>query len=575
MFQGLFITMNATYSTVVIPEGEVIGVTSKHCESFYGIPYALPPNTASRRFQKPVPVTEKFGTLQANKIPPICMQLTKSGKVTGSEDCLYLNVYRPVKTEEDVTKEKNDEEANLPVFVFIHGGAFRVGDGYWGLPSARKWRVDLYNGKKFAVKNKCIVVTMNYRLGILGFMTYETGTSQELVTNLALLDQREALLWVKKNIKFFGGNEENITLAGQSAGAFSVIFHIFSPGSADLVKKYIVSSGTVDIEWFFQPRNQALELYNAYSVYLGCPPKSHDQLQCLLMIHPDAMILSWKEFTIRNCSYRKQYSPFSFNRAAKFPPGWIPHQLPPFVAYAAHGVVIDETEEGLPKTPLAMVETMDFSGKSFMVGVTSDEGSMFVNELYKVLPHIQKSDKTSLTIDDILETITWTFPGENQNTQIPTLYNFAYPQSPPHAILSKILTDAVFTCPTKKLMSKISAQGGTVYGYVFDVPLKFFGTASHGVDLPFLFRHSKALLYSDFFDMKNRGKILAAAKSYSGSVGRFVHKGDPGWCIWSQDEQCYRKITVSGPVDEFGETWNQANCENLWDHVDLEWVKVQ
>ncbi|KAI5639531.1 carboxylesterase family domain-containing protein [Phthorimaea operculella] len=194
--------------------------------SFKGIPFAEPP-IGELRFKAPLPAKPWKGVKHATEFGPVCYQIDmfkKTGPL-GSEDCLYLNVYTPeVKP---ITL--------LPVMVWIHGGGYHWGSG----------NDDLY-GPEFLVRQGVILVTFNYRLGVLGFLSLDTVDAPG---NAGMKDQVAALRWVKTNIKNFGGDPENITIFGESAGAGSVSLHLLSPMSKGLFKRAIIQSGSATAYW--------------------------------------------------------------------------------------------------------------------------------------------------------------------------------------------------------------------------------------------------------------------------------------------------------------------------------------
>nr|XP_053605093.1 uncharacterized protein LOC128672172 [Plodia interpunctella] len=206
--------------------------------SFKGIPYAAPP-IGELRYKAPQPVTPWDGVRKATEHGPICYQafdmITFTINPAGSEDCLYINVYTP-----EIKPSKP-----LPVMFFIHGGGFIAGSG----------NDDLY-GPDFLIKQEVILVTFNYRLEALGFLCLDT---EEIPGNAGMKDQVAALRWVQKNITHFGGDPNNVTIFGESAGGASVSFHLISPMSKGLFQRAIVQSGAVTNPWaiLFQPREVA------------------------------------------------------------------------------------------------------------------------------------------------------------------------------------------------------------------------------------------------------------------------------------------------------------------------------
>ncbi|XP_049947774.1 esterase FE4-like [Schistocerca serialis cubense] len=218
------------YVTVDIQEGTLRGqmsqtYTNRSMFKFEGIPYAEPP-VDDLRFQPPVRKAAWSGVRDALHTGDHCPQYSK-GKTSGEEDCLYLNVYGPGTPSQNGTQKA--------VIVWIHGGCFTGGAGTAGIP-------------EYFVDNDVIFVSINYRLGILGFLS----TSDEVVPgNMGLKDQLETLHWVQRNIAAFGGDPEKVTILGQSAGGASIHYHLLSPQSKGLYKNAIAMSGSALNPWAF------------------------------------------------------------------------------------------------------------------------------------------------------------------------------------------------------------------------------------------------------------------------------------------------------------------------------------
>ncbi|XP_046994911.1 juvenile hormone esterase-like [Schistocerca americana] len=205
---------------VTVQQGTLRGTTATGLyntsyTAFRGIPYAQPP-IGELRFQTPQPATNWEGVRDATAYGSDCVQNTGDG----SEDCLYLNVYVPGVPEQG---------AGLPVMFWVHGGRFIRGGG-----SDREY------GPDFLVSYGVILVTINYRLGQLGFLS----TGDEVAPgNAALKDQQLALSWVQQNIASFGGDPELVTLFGESSGAMTSSIHLVSPLTAGLFSRIILQSG--------------------------------------------------------------------------------------------------------------------------------------------------------------------------------------------------------------------------------------------------------------------------------------------------------------------------------------------
>ncbi len=225
---GFARTAQAVEGPVVqAPAGAVLGIEEGDLRVFKGIPYAKPP-VGRLRWAPPQPAAPWKG-LQTTRFGPACVQLpSPPGNIYAdpppamSEDCLTLNIWTPKAAKA------------APVFVWIHGGAFSGGASSQGV----------YDGARLAARG-VVVVTINYRLGVLGFLAHPelSAESKDHVSgNYGILDQIEALRWVKRNIAAFGGDPANVTIAGESAGGLSVVYLMASPAARGLFDKAVAES---------------------------------------------------------------------------------------------------------------------------------------------------------------------------------------------------------------------------------------------------------------------------------------------------------------------------------------------
>ena len=217
-------------AAATIAAGQLEGRAHDGVRAFKHIPYAAPP-VGALRWKPPAPVAPWKGVRPALEFGPACVQPTTRAETiysedfgSSGEDCLSLNVWTPAGAKA------------LPVFVWIHGGALWSGSGKNGM----------YDGARMARREGLVVVSINYRMGVLGYLAHpELGAESAggLSGNYGLLDQVAALQWVRDNIAAFGGDPGNVTIAGESAGALSVMYLMASPGARGLFHRAVVQSG--------------------------------------------------------------------------------------------------------------------------------------------------------------------------------------------------------------------------------------------------------------------------------------------------------------------------------------------
>jgi para-nitrobenzyl esterase len=229
-------------------QGPVQGFNTKGIAEFLGVPYAQPP-VGNLRWQPPQQHSPWTNVLQATSFGPTCAQITTLGVFAGpannNEDCLYLNVFTP-----NVTKS-----GNLPVLVWIHGGGNVDGES------------SDYDASKLAAQGNVVVVTINYRLGLLGWLANPALDAEgHPFGNYGLLDQQFALKWVQQNIAGFGGDKTNVTLGGQSAGSIDTESNVVSPLAAGLFQRAIFESVLKEAT----PLAYAEALGSNFAVAAGC-----------------------------------------------------------------------------------------------------------------------------------------------------------------------------------------------------------------------------------------------------------------------------------------------------------------
>ena len=420
---------------VGIDDGLIRGASAAGVNSFLGLPYAAPP-TGKLRWRPPQPASSWSGVRDATQFGPGCPQALTGNPFlppgTISEDCLNLNVYTP-------TLRRGSDR---PVLVWIHGGGL-VQDG------GRN-----YDGTKLAATGT-VVVTINYRLGALGFLAHPALASHGMAGNYGLMDQQTALRWVQRNIARFGGDPHNVTIAGQSAGGLSVLAQMVSPGARGLFQKAIVQSGTFALNQ--QPLATAEPSGEKFAQSVGCA----DQTAACLRSVPVSDLVS------------------------KF------------------GVEIPGIVDGSVLTqPIATALARgQFARVPVINGITHDEELIFVAGL-----GITVSQGTNIPLAgpaadpanyqaNIAQALG---VSAARAAAIAAEYPLsAYPS--PVVAFSLLVSDASFACPALQVDRWTATRGVPTYAYQFNddnAPVNIVGASlglsTHGTELPYLFDQPNA-----------------------------------------------------------------------------------
>ncbi len=389
--------------TVHLADGELIGISEGGAEQYRGIPYAEAP-VGSLRWAAPKPAPSWTGQRDATHFGASCPQQISpfSDNLLNKEDCLFLNVYVP----------EGASATPRPVIVFIPGGGMVLG-------SARQ-----YDASRLAQATQSVVVTMNYRLGALGFLWTSGLAAENKGHNFSLQDQQEAMRWVQRNIAGFNADPSRITMAGQSVGAISASYHLTSPRAAGLFHRAILASGIAPPGLLTS--DQAAASGDAFALKVGCAA-GPDQLTCLRGKSPEALVA---------------VSPTYFDIARGKGLGW---------SYFIDGDVITGDV-------LSAVSKGRFNQVPVMVGSTLDEGRGFAPGTYDL-------DGSAMTQDEYVAA-TQNFVGAPAQ---PLLTNLMYPSGKlggPIGAYSQLLTDGWFSCPAHDFAQRASTHV-PVYAYEF------------------------------------------------------------------------------------------------------------
>ncbi|XP_049799125.1 juvenile hormone esterase-like isoform X3 [Schistocerca nitens] len=513
--------------TVSIPQGALRGRRLKtasgrtYC-SFQGIPYAKPP-VGPLRFKSPEPPEPWSGirnaTKEGNIAPQIDFLMRSKTEYEGDEDCLYLNVY--------TSKLPTGDNAQLiPVMVWIHGGAFLLGSG----------NTELY-GPDYLMEHDVLLVTFNYRLGVLGFLS----TEDELVPgNAGLKDMVMALKWVKSNIARFGGDPGNVTIFGESAGSMSC--HILSISSAakGLFQRVICQSG-IPIKGLMGSggKEQAFGLARA----LGFTGNTTEELVAFLMEQPARKLV--------------EHAPEAVTKERLEIPA-----MAPFIPSIEPPGVPDSV---LTQDPYDILSSGKFTPVPRIVGVTSREGLIFTQVLnvdkaalrelnlnfQRALPAtipVKKEERIAVARD------VKRFYFDNQPLDESTIDLYA----DLHADLVTIYPSVV----TTRILSSMPAAQPT-YFYHFDVTTKLnvfkkmygeqFSGVSHCDDLPYLFSEDKTKDIPKGPETEEGKAIARMTRLWTNFAKTGNPTPDPAdpmlsvtWLPFKKDEEYYLDITNDG-----------------------------
>ncbi|XP_077525432.1 acetylcholinesterase-1-like [Amblyomma americanum] len=410
--------------------GVPISVREKTVFGFLGIPYAQPP-IGELRFRKPVPAVPWKDVLNATSVPFSCPQPENVFLSAGfedesrhSEDCLNLNVWTP-----------QTDSPTRPVMVWLHGGAFIMGS------ASHSYN----NGSVMAALGDVVVVAMNYRLGAFGFFTADT---QDAPGNMAFHDQLLALRWVHDNIRNFGGDAEQVTLFGVSAGAISANLHLLSPLSRGLFKRAILQSGSLYSATYMSTTEEAIRISNEFARTLGCSRSIDEDL----LSHPEVVV---------RCMRSKSADEILRKHIA-FSRGKIISMRP------VHG------EEFMPKSHLQQIERGQFQDGEILIGTNANEGSLF---LFLGFPHLyplksaQKVSRedTEKVARILLHAFQAPVPEDVFDVYLDTEEDGAISE---HDRLRRRLIDMVgdllFVCPSVHFADTYVRHGNRVFYYSFE-----------------------------------------------------------------------------------------------------------
>ncbi|XP_077180790.1 cholinesterase-like [Paroedura picta] len=508
---------SADNATVVVTssgpiQGKHLPAGSKTVTAYLGIPYAEPP-VGKLRFQKPVPHQPWSPILDATNFGHSCPQVSLSGipeaanfkpNTPISEDCLFLNVWVPHPR----------PSAPAAVLVSIHGGGFYLGTA--SLP--------ISDGAFLAATQNVLVVSMNYRLGALGFLSLPPAAPG----NMGLWDQQLALRWVRENAAAFGGDPTRITIFGVSAGGASVSHHLLSPGSQPLFARAVLQSGTATAPWAWVSPEEAKRRALSLAGMMGCT--------------------EGEDTDIVSCLQEKKMEDFQTYMFLVVNPKIVLNL--PFVP----------TTDGdfLPDDPQKLVESRRFQSKPIMIGTTSDEGSIFV---YLAAPSSHKFNESLLTSEELLMHLNTTIPNATEDfiQSIALTYSKEEPEGPAQnrSALTQAWGDYFFVCPANRIATETAKNGSPVYAYTFTHCTngsfwpEWMG-AAHGSEIPYLFGTLTFFLRTNETYTDAELELTSKMMQYWAEFARSGNPtpsdvGEKTWPLYNPEEQNFFRISTEPP----------------------------
>ena len=463
--------------------GTFVGKEEENIISYKGIPFAKPP-IKNLRWKPPVECDNSNDIFEAYSFQKSSVQTKCEGEIASNyeigEDCLYLNIWK-----------NNDNEKNKPVMVFIHGGAFG-----WGGTSD-----PIYDGHNFVKTHKDIIfVTIAYRVGILGFIDltqFKGGENYKESPNLGLLDQIQALKWINKNIENFGGDKNNITIVGESAGALSVTVLPLIKEAKGLIKRIISQSGS--FAWAI-PRDGGKILIDKIKAEIKKEKKEEIDMNYLLNLSEEEII---------NLNNRVDYYSYSPMRD-----GYI-----------------------IPEDCYGEVEKGAYNGIDIMIGSNADEIRYFIveyNNSYFLF---------NLAFGFLLENVLYYRIKKNGYE----IYN-KFKEIVKENVKDNFLNDLYFRIPALKIAQLHSKNNGNTYLYYWKYPssIPYFG-ACHAIELAYVFNN---LHIDEFIGTKNINYKLAEVSQ--NMWANFAKNGNPSTkdCKWEKFDEKNNYCMVLGQEAE-------------------------
>ncbi len=481
-------------------EGPVRGERSGRTWSYKAIPFAAPP-VDDLRWKPPAPAAQRQSLLEAVSWGPLCPQVSGS-RVVGQEDCLHLNIWSP----------ESPAETPAPVLFWIHGGGHVQGGA-----SIVEGGVRIYDGARLAEAAGAVVVTINYRLGPLGFLALPELSSEEGSSgNLGTLDQIAALRWVRSNIRAFGGDPDRVMIFGESAGGVAVCSLMTSPKARGLFRAAVIQSGGCTARTLESAEAFGRSLVEA----LGCKGEAG---ACLRSKTPAQLL---------------EAIPPGFNISTE---------------RSDYGSVVDGVVQ--PASPMEVIERGEHTHVPVILGANSDETSRSV-------PPIR-------TEAEYAALVRRQFPGALLSSMVLAEYPVEEYRSPQAAFVA-LTSDSRFICPTRRAAAALrGAQEAPVYRYFFThspenaTPDVREDGAWHGLDVLYLFQQTDRI--AGYRSGEKDKAVESAFASYWSSLAASGHPNSGVLIDWPISDGADSYLELSSPL-RTGQGIRTRQCD-FWDRL--------
>lgn len=505
------------HNPIVTESGALTGMTVGSVNEYLGIPYAAPP-TGFLRWRPPQPYGRWQGVFQALQFGNICPQYDSFlAQDVGDENCLFLNVYTP-----QPASLTSPPKQGLPVMVWIHGGGLTGGSG------------ELYDPTPMVVLGNVIVVTINYRLGLLGFFAQTAlDTEPHLKANYGLMDQQFAMRWVRRNIQAFGGDPNRVTMFGESAGGESAYANLASPLAKGLFQRAIVESGSyaglTNYSNAIIPIAQAEtggspfeESGAAFANAVGC---SSQTASCLRALPADTLV-----------------------------------SVQPFPMYPFIDGTLLTTNLG------SAFSTGNFNHVPVIAGTDHDEYRLFVALDYDYTGN----PLTNAEYNSAIAAVWGPVLGPIVLSAYPLPANPAAEAA--SLTLARAATDGLFSCPARRADKSLSKYV-TTYAYEFDdenaplefglVPASFPLGAYHSAEIQYLMVYFgvPAAFTPDQLDLS---EAMISYWTHFAATGNPNSAAEPTWSPYSSSVDQFQSLIPPTPTSE-STFATDHKCKSLWD----------